>query len=75
MSAVHSRSRLPGGLHQGGRGRERPGPPDLRRRTLRRGLRDQPLSRCIFCGYCEVGLPFDAIDSYDYEMSDYNRAT
>jgi NADH-quinone oxidoreductase subunit I len=32
------------------------------------------LSRCIFCGYCEVACPFDAITmGHDYEMSDYNR--
>ena len=28
------------------------------------------LSRCIFCGYCEVACPFDAITmGHDYEMS------
>ena len=33
------------------------------------------LSRCIFCGYCEVACPFDAITmGHDYEMADYNRA-
>ena len=33
------------------------------------------LSRCIFCGYCEVACPFDAITmGHDYEMSDYNRS-
>ena len=32
-------------------------------------------SRCIFCGYCEVACPFDAITmGHDYEMSDYNRS-
>jgi NADH-quinone oxidoreductase subunit I len=32
------------------------------------------LSRCIFCGYCEIACPFDAITmGHDYEMSDYNR--
>jgi NADH-quinone oxidoreductase subunit I len=32
------------------------------------------LSRCIFCGYCEVACPFDAITmGQDYEMSDYHR--
>jgi NADH-quinone oxidoreductase subunit I len=33
------------------------------------------LSRCIFCGYCELACPFDAITmGHDYEMSDYNRS-
>ena len=33
------------------------------------------LSRCIFCGYCEVACPFDAITmGHDYEMSDYTRS-
>jgi NADH-quinone oxidoreductase subunit I len=33
------------------------------------------LSRCIFCGYCEVACPFDAITmGQDFEMSDYDRA-
>ena len=33
------------------------------------------LARCIFCGYCEVACPFDAITmGQDYEMSDYNRS-
>jgi len=32
------------------------------------------MSRCIFCGYCEVACPFDAITmGHDYELSDYNR--
>ena len=31
--------------------------------------------RCIFCGYCEVACPFDAITmGHDYELSDYNRS-
>jgi NADH-quinone oxidoreductase subunit I len=33
------------------------------------------LSRCIFCGYCEVACPFDAITmGHDYELSDYTRS-
>ena len=33
------------------------------------------MSRCIFCGYCEVACPFDAITmGHDYEMSDYTRS-
>jgi NADH-quinone oxidoreductase subunit I len=32
------------------------------------------LSRCIFCGYCEIACPFDAITmGHDYELSDYDR--
>ena len=32
------------------------------------------LSRCIFCGYCELACPFDAITmGHDYEMADYSR--
>ena len=31
-------------------------------------------SRCIFCGYCEIACPFDAITmGHDYEMADYDR--
>ncbi|MCB0871642.1 MAG: 4Fe-4S binding protein, partial [Solirubrobacterales bacterium] len=33
------------------------------------------LARCIFCGYCEMACPFDAITmGHDYEMADYNRS-
>jgi NADH-quinone oxidoreductase subunit I len=33
------------------------------------------ISRCIFCGYCEVACPFDAITmGHDFEMSDYRRS-
>src|SRR5438105_4492674 len=33
------------------------------------------LSRCIFCGYCEIACPFDAITmGHDYELSDYDRS-
>ena len=32
------------------------------------------LARCIFCGYCEVACPFDAITmGHEYELADYNR--
>jgi NADH-quinone oxidoreductase subunit I len=32
------------------------------------------MTRCIFCGYCEVACPFDAITmQQDYELSDYER--
>jgi NADH-quinone oxidoreductase subunit I len=33
------------------------------------------MSRCIFCGYCEVACPFDAITmGNDYELADYERS-
>jgi NADH-quinone oxidoreductase subunit I len=32
------------------------------------------MSRCIFCGYCELACPFDAITlGNDFEISEYNR--
>ena len=32
------------------------------------------LSRCIFCGYCELACPFDAITlEAEYELSEYSR--
>jgi NADH-quinone oxidoreductase subunit I len=32
------------------------------------------MTRCIFCGYCEVACPFDAITmGNDYELADYTR--
>ena len=65
---------LPGRLHPGGGCRERP------ENRISAGERyaevyEINLSRCIFCGYCEVACPFDAITmGHDYEMSDYNRS-
>jgi NADH-quinone oxidoreductase subunit I len=33
------------------------------------------MTRCIFCGYCEVACPFDAITmGIDYELADYGRS-
>ena len=33
------------------------------------------MTRCIFCGYCEVACPFDAITmGNDYELADYDRS-
>ena len=32
------------------------------------------MSRCIFCGYCELACPFDAITlGNDYELAEMSR--
>ena len=34
------------------------------------------MTRCIFCGYCEVACPFDAITmGHDYELRDTTAPT
>ena len=68
------RRRLPGRLHPRRGRRERA------RKQVSPGERyaavyEINLSRCIFCGYCEVACPFDAIImGHDYELSDYTRS-
>jgi NADH-quinone oxidoreductase subunit I len=33
------------------------------------------MARCIFCGYCEIACPFDAITlENEYELSERTRA-
>ena len=69
------RGGLPGRLHPGGGGRENT--PENRVSAGERyaAVYEINLSRCIFCGYCEVACPFDAITmGHDYEMSDYTRS-
>jgi NADH-quinone oxidoreductase subunit I len=68
------RRRVPGRLHPRRRRREHtehrisPG-------SATPAVYEINLSRCIFCGYCEVACPFDAITmGHDYEMSDYDRS-
>ena len=68
------RGGLPGRLHPRGRRREHP---DDRVSAGERyaEVYEINLARCIFCGYCEVACPFDAITmGHEYEMSDYNRS-
>jgi len=32
------------------------------------------MSRCIFCGYCEIACPFDAITlGNEFEIAEYSR--
>ena len=69
------RRRLPGRLHPRRRPGKRPRPPRHRAGERYAEVYEINLSRCIFCGYCEVACPFDAITmGHDYEMSDYNRS-
>ena len=67
------RGRLPGRLHPGRRGREHA---DNRVSAGERYARiyEINMSRCIFCGYCELACPFDAITlGNEYEISEYSR--
>ena len=68
------RRRLPGRLHPRRRGREHAGQPRLGRRALRARIYEINMSRCIFCGYCELACPFDAITlGNEFEISEYSR--
>ena len=68
------RRRLPGRLHPRRRRREHAGEPRVSAGERYAAVYEINLSRCIFCGYCEIACPFDAITmGHDYEMSDYNR--
>ena len=67
------RSSVPRGLHPRGRRGEHA------ERRVSAGERYAAvyrinLAQCIFCGYCEIACPFDAITmGHDYELSDYDR--
>ena len=64
------RRRLPGRLHPRRRRRERP---ENRVSPGERYARiyEINMARCIFCGYCEIACPFDAITlGNDYELSE-----
>ena len=68
------RRRLPRRLHPGGRR-----PRTRAENRVSAGERyariyEINMSRCIFCGYCELACPFDAITlGNDFEISEYNR--
>ena len=68
------RRRLPGRLHP--RRRRPRTPPTTASRAGERYARiyEINLSRCIFCGYCELACPFDAITlGNEFEISEYSR--
>jgi formate hydrogenlyase subunit 6/NADH:ubiquinone oxidoreductase subunit I len=67
------RGRVPGGLHPRRRRREHARQPRLAGERYAR-IYEINMSRCIFCGYCELACPFDAITlGNEYEISEYNR--
>ena len=67
------RGRLPRGLHpRRGRGEHRREPRLAGERYAR--IYEINLSRCIFCGYCELACPFDAITlGNEFEIAEYSR--
>ena len=67
------RGRVPVGLHPRRGRRERAGQPRLPGERYAR-IYEINMSRCIFCGYCELACPFDAITlGTEYEISEYSR--
>ena len=65
---------LPGRLHPRRRRRERPSD-RVSAGERYASVYEINLSPCIFCGYCEIACPFDAITmGHEYEMADYNRS-
>ena len=68
------RRRLPGRLHPRRRRREHARAPRVSAGERYAAVYEINLARCIFCGYCEIACPFDAITmGNDFEMSDYER--
>ena len=66
---------VPGRLHPRGRGREHARATRCRPGERYAAVYEINMTRCIFCGYCEVACPFDAITmGHDYELADYNRS-
>ena len=64
---------LPGRLHPGGGAENQP---DQRVSPGERYARiyEINMARCIFCGYCEIACPFDAITlGNDFELSELTR--
>ncbi len=65
---------LPGRLHPRRRGREHARSP-VSGGERYAAVYEINLSRCIFCGYCELACPFDAITmGNDFELADYTRS-